>query len=77
MRRRKLGELRGLAAVSIPDICARPAEIASRLNCDRGSDVYRINDPARAMKGWSLVETSFQKGNPWVTCGIGEGEFSV
>ena len=48
----KLGELRRVAAVSRPDICARLARIASRINALRGSDVYRINELVRVVKDW-------------------------
>ena len=44
LRQCKLGELCWLATVSRPDICARLARIASRINELTGSDVYRIND---------------------------------
>ena len=38
--------------VSRPDICARLARIASRINALKGSDVYRINDLAKTVKTW-------------------------
>ena len=44
LRQCKLGELCWLATVSRPDICARLARIAYRINSLQGSDVYRIND---------------------------------
>ena len=47
-----LGELCWLATVSRPDICARLARIASRVNSPRGSDLYRINDVAKTVKVW-------------------------
>ena len=43
-RQCKLGELCWFATVYRPDICARLARIASRINSLRGRDVYRIND---------------------------------
>ena len=46
----KLGELCWLATVSRPDICARLARIASRINALTGSDVYRINDLVKTVK---------------------------
>ena len=52
LRQRKLGELRWVATVSRPDICARPARIAPRINALCRSDMYRINELARAVKGW-------------------------
>ena len=39
MRRRKLGQLRRMAAVSRPDVCARSAKPASRIESLRGSGV--------------------------------------
>ena len=50
LRQRKLGELRWVAAVSRPDICARLARIASRVSALCGSDMYRINELVRAEK---------------------------
>ena len=52
MRQRKLGEVVRVAAVSRPDARARSAKIASRVNSLCGSDVCRINGPARAAKEW-------------------------
>ena len=52
LRQCKLGELCWLATVSRPDICARLARIASRINALTGSDVYRINDSAKTVKTW-------------------------
>ena len=39
----KMGELCWLATVSRPDICARLAQLASKVNDLQGSDIYRIN----------------------------------
>ena len=55
MRQRELGELRRMATASRPDARAMSAKIASRINPLCGSDVYRINDLARAVNG---VESS-------------------
>ena len=44
MRQCKLGELRGVAVVSRPDICARLARTAPKIDAYCGSDVYRIKD---------------------------------
>ena len=44
LRRRKLRELRWAVAVARPDISARLARNASRINALCGSDVYRINE---------------------------------
>ena len=38
-----MGELCWLATVSRPDICARLAQLASKVNDLQGSDIYRIN----------------------------------
>ena len=51
-RQCKLGELCWLATVSRPDICARLAQIASRVNELKGSDIYRINDLIKTVKIW-------------------------
>ena len=50
IRRGKLGELRELATVSRPDICARLARVASRFNALQGCDVYRINESVKTAK---------------------------
>ena len=50
MRRCKLGVLRWVAAASRPNVCARLARIAPRINSLCGSDAYRINELARAAK---------------------------
>ena len=50
LRQCALGELRRLATVSRPDICARLSRIASRINSPCGIDIYRINDPHRLEK---------------------------
>ena len=52
MRRRRLGELRWLATVCRPVICARLAKLASRINSLCGSDLYRTNDLVRAVREW-------------------------
>ena len=52
MRQCKLGELCLLATVPRPDICARLARTASRVNSLQGSDVYRINDLVKTVKVW-------------------------
>ena len=52
LRQCKLGELRRVATVSRPDICARLARIASKINAPCGSDVYRINGMVRAARDW-------------------------
>ena len=38
-----MGELCWLATVSRPDICARLAQLASKVNDLQGSDIYRFN----------------------------------
>ena len=48
----KHGELWLLGAVSTPDVCARLARIASRVNSSLGSDVYRINALVKTVTAW-------------------------
>ena len=55
----KLGELCWLAMVSRPEICARLARLASRVNSLVGSDVYQINDLLESAKEW-LQATAFE-----------------
>ena len=45
-----LGQLCWVAPISRPDICARSANTAPRINSLRGSDVRRINELAQAAK---------------------------
>ena len=52
LRQCMLGEICWSAAVSRPDICARSARIASRVDSLQGSDVYRINDLTKPAKVW-------------------------
>ena len=52
LRQCKLGELCWLATVSRPDICARLARVAPRINAPKGCDVYRINVLVRIAKKW-------------------------
>ena len=51
----KLGELCWLATVSRPDICARLAQLASKVNDLQESDIYRINDLIRTAKNGDLT----------------------
>ena len=62
LRQCALYEICWLAAVWIPDICARLARIASRVNSLQGSDAYRVNalvttvkmqQQAAVLKYWS------------------------
>ena len=46
----KLGGLCWSAAAPRPDICARLAQLAARLNSLKGSEVYRSNDLANTVK---------------------------
>ena len=46
----KMGELRWLATVSRPDIRARLAQLASKVNDIQGSDIYRINALIKTVK---------------------------
>ena len=50
LRHCKPGELCRFTTVSGPDICVRLARITSRVDSFLRSDVYRINDPAMAVK---------------------------
>ena len=52
LRQCKLGEPCWLATVSRPDICARLARIASRINSLQGAAVYRIRDLVKTAKKW-------------------------
>ena len=54
----QIGELCSLATVSRPDICARLAWIASRINSLQGAGVYRINDLAKTVKKWQPAAVS-------------------
>ena len=49
-RQCKFGELRRLATVSRPDICARLAQLASRVNSLQGSDAYLAKDLIKTAK---------------------------
>ena len=46
----KMGELCWLAAVSRPDICARLAQLASKVNDLQRSEIYRINAVAETVE---------------------------
>ena len=61
-----------MAAVSRPDICARLANIASRITSPCGSDVYRINVLARAAKEWqkATVLKYALPSDPWKSVGL-------
>ena len=50
LRQGEMGELRWLAPVSPPDICARLAQQAPKANDLQGSDIYRINAPIKTAK---------------------------
>ena len=52
LRQCKLGRLRRPATVPRPDVCARLAHIASRVDMHQGSDIYRINDLIKTVKCW-------------------------
>ena len=45
-----MGELRWLATVSRPDICARLAQLTLKVNDLQGSDIYRINALIKTVK---------------------------
>ena len=50
LRQCKMGELRWLATVSRPDICARLAQLASKVNDLQGCDIYRKNSLVKTAK---------------------------
>ena len=52
IRQRKLGELFWLAEVSLPDISARLAQLAARVNSIQASGIYRINNLIKTAKEW-------------------------
>ena len=66
---RKLGALCCLATFSRPDICARLARIASRVNSFQRSDFYQINELVRTVRGWQgaaiLTHASSSHPNEW------------
>ena len=51
-RRRKFGELRRVAKASRPDICARLAQLGTKINSLKGSDAYKKSDLIRTAKEW-------------------------
>ena len=55
LRQSVLGELRWVATVSRPDICARLARIASGINALCWSEVYRFNELVRVAMDWQHV----------------------
>ena len=64
----KIGGLRWVATVSLPDICARLARIAPRTNAPCGSVVYHINELVRVVKDWQQ-ETALEyasSSHPWM-----------
>ena len=52
LRQCKLGNVRWIATVSRPGICARSARVASRIDALCGSDAYRIGELVRVVKDW-------------------------
>ena len=50
MRQCKLGDLRWLAKVSRPDVCAWLAQSAAKAKTPPSSDIYRINDLIKTAK---------------------------
>ena len=46
----ELGDVCWVAAVSLPDICARPAVLVAKVSYSQRSDAYRINDLIRTAK---------------------------
>ena len=47
-----IGELRRFATASRPDICARMAQLAARVNSIRGKDIYQIYDLVGTVMEW-------------------------
>ena len=77
MRQCTSGELRRAATVSRPDICARLARVALRINSLCESDAHRINDLARLAKEWrEATELKYASSSrPWRTRGgVGKAE---
>ena len=52
MRQCKLGDFCWVATFPRPDLAARLARFPYRINSLYGSDVYRINEVARAAQEW-------------------------
>ena len=75
MRQSKLGEMRWVAAVSRPDICARLARITPRINAPCGCDMYRINGLARVAEAWQHAAALWyaSSSRPWETL-AGDGK---
>ena len=71
LRQRKSGESRLVATVSLPDICARLARVASRINALCGSDVRRTNELVRVVKDWQqATELKYASpSRPWKALG--------
>ena len=74
LRQRKLGELRWVATVPLPYLCARSARIASRINALCGSNVYRINELVRVVKDWQRAAALkyASSSHPWKPLGWGD-----
>ena len=64
-----MGGLRWLATFSSPDIYARLARIASRVNFLQGSDIYRVNDMAKTVKERRRAAVLMARGDLMVECG--------
>ena len=71
-RQFELGELRRLATVARPDIGARLAKTASRINSLCGSDLYRIGELVRAGKEWGRAKSLkyASPSRPWKSLGF-------
>ena len=74
LRQYKVGQLRWFAAASRPDIRARLARIASRINALRGSDAYLIKKLTRVAKAWqqATVLKYASPSHPWKILGRGD-----
>ena len=71
LRQYKLGELRWVATASRPDISARLARIAQRVNALCRSYVYRIHALVRAADAWrqAIVPKYASPSRPWRALG--------
>ena len=73
LRQRKLGELCWVATASRLDVCGRLVRFAPRINALYGSDVYRISELVRVLKGWQQAAALMYASTSclWKTLGVG------
>ena len=74
LRQCKLGEVCWVTAVSRPDICARLARIASRIDALCGSDVFRIDELVRVTRDWQQATAleCASPSHPWRAPGLSD-----